>query len=103
MLEEIVDTVDRLKAEFEAIAIRGIRASGGDDIALLKAAGEELERIGAAHLSQCVAELVAAIETSDASAAAALLRAQTSLRLFDRILTLDVAESSLARLTAEGQ
>jgi hypothetical protein len=95
---EITHTITRLRGEFEALAIRGIRAAGPDDLALLKGAGEEFERIGAEHLAGRINDVVQAMEHADRGAAAALLRAQTSLRLFDRVLTLDVAAEALSVL-----
>lgn len=101
MIDEIADTIDRLRTEFEALAVRGIRAAGPENVALLKAAREEFERIGAEHLAGRIGDVVNALEQADRGAAAALLRAQTSLRLFDRVLTLDVAEMSLTALLNE--
>lgn len=98
MLDEIANTIEWLRLRFEAIVIRGIRATESDDLTLLKAAGEDLERIGAEHLAERIGDVVASIEDGDRAAAAALLRAQTSLRLFDRVLTLDFAESVLTSL-----
>jgi hypothetical protein len=62
---------------------------------------EEFERIGAGHLAGRIAALVQAIERDDGSSAAALLRAQTSLRLFERILTLQVAAATLQTLVKD--
>lgn len=98
MHDEIADTIEWLRLKFEAIAIRGIRATEPGDLTLLKAAGEEFERIGAEHLAERIGDVVDAIENGDRTAAAALLRAQTSLRLFDRVLTLDFAEGVLTSL-----
>jgi hypothetical protein len=98
MLDEIADTIERLRCRFEALAIRGIRAAGPDDIALLKSAGEEFERIGASHMAERIGEFIGAMQEGGREAAVALLRAQVSLRLFDRVLTLDVAEGALSSL-----
>jgi hypothetical protein len=103
MLDEITHTIERLRGQLEALAVRGIRAAGPDDVALLKAAGEEFERIGAEHLAERIGDVVRGIEQNDRHAAAALLRAQTSLRLFDRVLTLDVAAGVLETLLAEDE
>ena len=100
MIDEIADTIERLRSELEALAVRGIRAAGPDSVALLRAAGEELERIGAEHMAGRIADVLRTLEQGDRHAAAALLRAQTSLRLFDRVLTLDVARATLAALVS---
>lgn len=98
MIDEIANTVEHVRSEMEALTIRGIRAAGPEHVAMLMSAGEEFERIGADHMAGRIGDVVMAIDQSDPSAGAALLRAQTSLRLFDRLLTLDVAEGILADL-----
>ena len=45
-----------------------------------------------------IAEVVRAIEADDRAAAPALLQAQASLRVFERILTLEVAAGALRAL-----
>ncbi len=97
-VEEIVQTIDRLQSEFEDLAVRGLRSAGSQDLAALRAMREEFERIGADHLAGRIAEVIHAIETGDRSAATALLRAQGSLRVFERILTLEVAGQTLQAL-----
>jgi hypothetical protein len=98
VIDEIADTVNRLRTELEALAVRGIRAARPEHLAMLKAAAEELDRIGAEHMAEQIGNVVNAIENDDRTAAAVLLQAQTSLRLFDRVLTLDVAEACLSAL-----
>jgi len=46
--------------------------------------------------------LVTAKESDDPTAAQALLYAQTSLRLFERVLTLEAASAVLAGITEDG-
>ena len=89
--EEIVQTMDLLQTAFEDLAVRGLRSAGPRDLATLRMVREEFERIGAGHLAGQIAAVVQAIENDDRGAARALLRAQASLRVFERILTLEVA------------
>jgi hypothetical protein len=100
--DEIVHTVERLQSALEDLAVRGLRSAGPGDLATLTALREEFERIGADHLAGRIAAVVDAIRTNDRTAAAALMRAQASLRLFDRVLTLEVAGDVLRRLS-EGE
>ena len=94
-VEEISQTIDRLQRAFEDLAVRGLRSAGPQDLATLRAVREEFERIGADHLAGRIAEVIRAIVAGERSAAAALLRAQGSLRVFERILTLEVAARAL--------
>ena len=97
--EEIAQTVEHLQRAFEDLAVRGLRSAGPDQLARLTALGAELERIGASHLAGRVAAVVEGVRNHDRAAAAALLRAQASLRVFERILTLQVVGETLAVLT----
>ena len=100
--EEIVQTIDRLQGAFEGLAVRGLRSAGPQDLAALRAVREEFERIGAGHLAGRIAAVVQAIENDDHSAARELLRAQASLRVFERVLTLEVAAGILQDMLEPG-
>jgi hypothetical protein len=97
-IDEIVQTLERVQGEFEDLAMRGLRSAGPEHLAILSAVREEFERIGAGHLAGRIAAVIDAIREGDRSAAPALLRAQASLRVFERILTLEVAAGTLAGL-----
>jgi hypothetical protein len=96
---EILQAVDRLAGVLADLVVRGLRSAGPAQLVPLEALREEFDRIGAAHLAGRIAGLLDAVRRDDRSAAAALLRAQTSLRLFERILTLEHAAELLQTLT----
>src|SRR5262249_49814634 len=96
--DEIVHTVERWRTAFEDLAGRGRRSAGPGDLATLDALREELQRIGADHLAGRIAAVGDAIRSGQRSAAAALMRAQASLRLFERVLTLEVAGVALRQM-----
>jgi hypothetical protein len=100
-VDEIVFTLEQLRRELEDLGARGLRAVGPQRLAKLRVIREELTRIGAAHVAGQLATLVQAIENDDRGAAAALLRAQTSLRLFERVLTLETAAAQLQAIASE--
>lgn len=100
---EIVQTVEHLQSAFEELAIRGLRSAGPGQLATLAALREEFERIGADHLAGRIADVVTAIQNDDRGAAAALLRAQASLRVFERILTLEAAAGALDEIIAAAE
>jgi hypothetical protein len=62
----------------------------------LTALQDEFQSAGAGHLAGRLATLAEAIRAGDRAASSALLRAITALRLFDRMLTLEVATQVLA-------
>ncbi len=99
---EIVQTIERLQNAFEDLAVRGLRAAAPGQLTALEAMQSELERMGAGHLAGRIGTLVSAVRNDDRGAAASLLRAQASLRVFERVLTLEVAAGLLhALLPAE--
>lgn len=97
-LDEITHTLRRLQAELEDLAVGGLRTVGAERLPALDALGEEFSRIGAAHFAERLGALADGIRADRRDAAGALLRAQSSLRLFERILTLRTVESRLAAL-----
>jgi hypothetical protein len=90
------DALDRLHAATDDLVVRGLRAAGGAEIARLTALRDEFRAAGAEHLAEKLTLLVSAVESCDRAAAAHLMRAVTTFRLFDRMLTLEVARSVLA-------
>jgi hypothetical protein len=100
---EIGQTLERLQGAFEDMTVRGLRSAGPEHLATLAAVREELERIGAGHLAGRLAAVLDAIRSHDRAAAAALLRAQASLRVFERILTLETAAELLRPLVPSAE
>ncbi len=94
-VDEIVQTIERLDREFTELVLQGLRAVGSKHLAALDGLRQEFERIGATHLAERIGTLVVAIRNDDRSSAAALLRAQTSLRVFERLLTLDTLREAI--------
>lgn len=96
--EEVVLTLEQVGRELEELGVRGLRAVGSERLARLGQMREEFERIGAGHLAERMRVLEQAIASDDRQAATALMRAQTSLRLFERVLTRDVVADRLAEM-----
>lgn len=94
-IDEVVDTLDRLNGELQDLLVRGLRVCGPEHLGTLRAIHSELTRVGAEHLAERLAVLMSALEADDRNAAAALLHTQASLRVFERVLTLQVAEQTL--------
>lgn len=102
-LDEITYTLGRLQAEIEDLAVGGLRAAGPERVSALEATREDLARVGALHLAGRLQDLTSAIRSDDRAAAAALMRTQASLRVFERLLTLDTTAARLELLAdAEG-
>ena len=93
--EEITYHLQQLQAEFEDLAVGGLRTMGPEHLPLLQSLSEHFTQIGATHSGQCLHDLTNAIRNNDKGAAVALMRAQASLRLFERILTKEAISAEL--------
>ena len=99
--EEIMQTVEHLQQVLENLIVRGLRSAGSQERATLQSLREEFDRIGAHHLAGRIRTLYDALQADDRAAAAALLKTQASLRVFERVLTLEIAQGALAHLAQE--
>ena len=98
---EFAYTLARIQAELEDLAVGGLRVAGPERVPIIEALREDLEKVGAASLAGSLETLATAIREGQREAGAALMRAQAGLRLFDRLLTLDLAAARLAALAGE--
>lgn len=98
-LDEVVQALTRSRKLLDDLVVRGVRTAGPSELSKLDALREELARVGAQHLSGRLELLGEGIRDDASDVAARLLRAQASLYLFDRVLTVRVAEQQLG---AEG-
>jgi hypothetical protein len=99
--DEVVRTIEAIRGTLEDLVVRGVATAGPDGAKRLQALRDQLARRDAPHLASRLDALATAIGTRDRAAAAALLRAQISLRVFERVLTLDVAEGLLAAIAGD--
>ena len=95
-IAELRDALDRLHAAMDDLVVRGVRAAGPVEITRLSALRDEFRTAGAEHLAEKLTTLVEAVRAGERVAAPALMRAVTTFRLFDRMLTLEAARAALA-------
>lgn len=99
-LQEVLSALQRGRTLLDELVVRGVRAAGPAELGRLEALREELGRVGARHLAEQLRALADAMRADDPAATRGLLGAQTSLYLFDRVLTLRVAEAGLMEAEA---
>jgi hypothetical protein len=100
-LAELRSALDRLHTALDDLAMRGLRAAGPQDLARLTALRDEFKDAGAGHIAERLATTIDAVRADDRGSAATLLRAMVASRLFDRMLTLEVAAAMLSAKEAE--
>lgn len=87
--------MQRLQHTFEDLGVGGLQFLGPQHLSVLDAMQDEFQRTGVDHLAQRLGHLTDAIRSGHAGAAAALLQAQSSLRVFERLLTLETVADQL--------
>ena len=97
---ELRDTLDRLHVALDDLAVRGLRSSGPHDLAKLAALRDELAAAGAAQIADRLSATLDAVRADDRTSSAKLLGAMTAARLFDRMLTVEVAQAMLTDFAA---
>ncbi|MCB9718834.1 MAG: hypothetical protein H6712_33625 [Myxococcales bacterium] len=95
-LDQVVRTLQRSRELLEQLVIRGVRTAGPAELDRLDALREELGRHGTTHLAGRLHALLVAMRNDDPAAAVALLRAQATLHVLERVLTMRVVEAELA-------
>jgi hypothetical protein len=95
-IAELRSALDRLHAAMDDLVVRGVRAAGAQELARLNALRDEFRTAGAEHVAERLATLIDAIAAGERNAAPALMRAVATFRLFDRMMTLEVARATLA-------
>lgn len=93
-----MQTIDHLQKTFDNLVVRGVRTTGPQQLSMLEALREELVRIGAGHLAECIQEVITAIKNGAANGSRALMSAQASLRVFERLITVDIAKEQLQEI-----
>ena len=94
---EIVQTIAHLQTTFEDLVVRGLRSIGSEQLTLLEALYEEMNRIGSFHMAERIKAVIDCIKRNDSASARALLRAQASLRVFERLVTAEGVQAQLER------
>ena len=100
-IAELRDALDRLHAALDDLVVRGVRAAGTSELSRLTSLRDEFRTAGAEHLAAQLSALIDAVRAGERGAAAALLRTMTAGRLFERMLTLEVAGHMLAATEAD--
>lgn len=84
---EAAATVERLQKMLDELVVRGLMACGPAELSTLSSYRDELEKMGASHLASTLDEVHQAASEGQRGTRK-LIRAQASLRLFERLLTL---------------
>lgn len=100
-LVEVMETIERLQASLDRLLVRGLRAAGQEQLSALEQHRESLQRAGAEHLASSLQELVEQTQEGDRQAARTMLRLQTSVRLFERVLSQRAVGDHLAEAEEE--
>lgn len=99
--EELILTLEQLRKVLDDMVVCGLRAVGLKQRERLLAFRDELAGIGVLNLSMALSELEGAIRTENSQAGEVLFRTLTTLRIFERLLTIEVADASFESAIAD--
>ena len=99
--EALISTISQLQAEVETLGLRGLRAASAEQLQWLRHTRDSLSEMGAEFLAAKMTQLLASMEQTQSDAAARLLDLLTTIRVFDRVLTMQTVESILSPLCDE--
>ena len=100
-IAEVIDTVERVQKALDHLLVRGLRAAGPDEIRTLEAHRDGLRGAGARYLADALDQLIVRTQESTRDAAKAMFHAQTSLRLFERRMSLRAVSAHWSKTPAE--
>src|SRR5260221_6381819 len=96
-LEEVGRTADAVRADIEALFVRGLASSAPSDRRGLEVRTEGWERVGASHVASRLRSALDAANADAKDAPKKFLSAYTSLHAFERVLSLEAARASWKR------
>ena len=91
----LIQLVEQLQIEVESLCIRGIQAVSGEQINWFTNTRQSFEEMGAEFLASKISDLLNKIDNNAAAAPGSLLDLLTSVRVFERVVTLRCAEAAL--------
>lgn len=94
-IQEAMQTIEQVKQLFRDLTVGGLLTAEADKINTLRTLTKEFTRIDAHHIAEKLQALLRAIEYNDKQSASLLMRAQASVQLFERLLTLEYAQQTL--------
>ncbi len=92
---EVCATLELLEGEIEDLFVRGLSAANADDVRTLDHAARQLDGAGASFVAARIDDVIVLQKAGAKTAAKALLQLQTTLRVFERVLTLEAVEALL--------
>ena len=93
---EILQTLEHVRTTLDDLCVRGLRSAGSESINTLATLEQEFERIGASHVASLLGQVLQSLRSGDDMGPKHVMRAQASVRLFERILTLSVVQDALS-------
>lgn len=98
---ELSRVLARLQQEVEAIGTRGLRAVSNEQLAWLRHTSESIGAMGAEFMSSRIRSFLEAQQAGRDDSARCFLELLTTLRVFERVLTLEVIQEQLQMATAK--
>ena len=96
--DALLSTVLQVHREIEAVGLRGVAVISAEQLNWLRNTLTAIEEMGAEFLATRLRQFLESSEQRDKQAGARLLELLTTLRVFERALTLEAAQIQLGTL-----
>ncbi len=100
--DALIALIQQLQVEVETLGVRGVNVASAEQINWFRHTRDRVAEMGAEHLAQKMSPLIESMEGQGTAGSARLLDLLTTIRVFDRVLTLQIAEANLAHMAAAG-
>jgi hypothetical protein len=100
---EIATTIETLRSHMIDLVVRGLASVSAGDLSAIRVLTEACDKSGMAHLTGRLETVTRAIANDAKAAPSALLSAYTSLHVFERVLSLEVAASTWEAALSNGE
>ena len=93
--DDLDHVLEQLKTEMEAIGARGVRSLASDQLHWLQHTQKSLASMGAGFLACKLQRFIDSLETADGGAAERFLDLLTTIRVFQRTLTIESVHTAM--------
>ena len=100
--DALIALIQQLQDEVETLGVRGVNVASAEQTNWFRHTRDRVAEMGAEHLAQKMSPLIDSMEGQGNAGSARLLHLLTTIRVFDRVLTLQIAENSLSHVAKGG-
>lgn len=102
MDQSIIEFIKEMHRQVDSVFVRGIRAMSSEQQSWFQHSRDRAAEMGAGFVSRQIADFLSAAGSGGAEASRRLFELKTTLQVFERVLTLDLARDSIEQMITDG-